>query len=512
MFTDKTEEAEVQGGGKRRIVAELANVTEEIITALILALLLVVFLARPYIIPTGSMADTLKGAHFRLRCLQCGYDYDVNFMPRDYGLRGDVPPRFKIRLGRSRCPNCGFYQLSDRLVRVSKGDKIVAAKCIYQFFEPNQWDVVVFKSPVEPKVNFIKRLVARPGETVEIVDGDVYIDGQISRKPKKVQDELWMPIYNNDYQPVKPLTGVFNGHIWKQPFDVDNSRWSVDKNDPTQFVLNAGGEQISTLVYDTSMGNDFRATYAYDDMRMYQFRPYCSDLKLRLQINSEFYGTKIGIALSKYGVTYKGWVDSGDMVISKVSKENGAEELIRKSVVNYIQVRKASTLIEFANVDHQLVLNVGSERLVYDLGTDSDAAGERKTDISPQAKIFGAGELVISHVAIFRDIHYLDNMPRNGSPDITASEGNPLTLGEDEFFVLGDNSPASLDGRLWDREGIGNNGVSYRMGIVPREYLVGKAIAVFWPSGYRPVEQLPFALIPNIGKIRVIYGGQKQGL
>ena len=508
MFTDKIEKSEGQGGGKKSIAVDIVNVLEELITAFLLTLLIVVFLIRPYIIPTGSMADTLKGAHFRLRCLQCGWRYEVNFMPREYGLRDNVIPGGKVRLGHSRCPNCGHYQLNDRMVRITKGDKILAVKCIYQFFEPNQWDVVVFKSPLEPKINFIKRLAARPGETVEIIDGDVYINGRISRKPQNIQDELWMPVYDNDYQPVRPLSGVFNGHIWKQPFDVDNSRWAVDKNDPTKFVLNTDTGQISTLVYDSSIGNDFRATYAYDDVRMYHLMPYCSDLKLRLQVEPEFDGT-IGIALSKYGHVYKAWVDSsGAMVIAAANDEGGNFELARKHID--ISSVKNDTLIEFANVDHELIFKVGDERLVHDLGREPDVTGERRTDISPQAKIFGTGNLVVSHVAIFRDIHYTKGMNRDGSEDTTASEGNPLTLGEDEFFVLGDNSPASLDGRLWDREGTGNNGVSYRMGVVPREYLIGKAVVVFWPSGFRPVEGFPFALIPNIGKMRVIYGGEKQ--
>ncbi len=506
MFSDKIETGVSKEGGKKSIAAEVVNVAEELITAFLLTLLIVVFLIRPYIIPTGSMADTLKGAHFRLRCLQCGYPYDVNFSPRDYNLPENFIPRGKIRLGRSRCPNCGFHQSGGRAVKVTKGDKILAAKCIYQFIEPKHWDVVVFKSPLSPKINFIKRLAGRPGETVEIIDGDVYINGLVSRKPKKIQSEMWMPIYDNDYQPVKPMDGVFNGHIWKQPFDVDNSRWSVDKNDPTRFVLKSGTGEVSTLVYDSSIGNDFRAGYAYNDVRMHRSMPYCSDLKMRFHVDSP--GDRIvGIALGKYGVVYKGRVDFGEMVISRVSGENGEEELARKPID--LALAKKNLLVEFANIDHELVFNVGDERLVYDLGREAGAAGERRVDISPQAKIFGSGELEVRHVAIFRDIHYISRMARNGTQAMTASEGNPITLGEDEFFVLGDNSPASLDGRLWNREGIGNNDVLYRKGVVPREYLIGKAFVVFWPSGFRPVEGFPFALIPNIGKMRVIYGGEK---
>jgi hypothetical protein len=80
-------------------------------------------------------------------------------------------------------------------------------------------------------------------------------------------------------------------------------------------------------------------------------------------------------------------------------------------------------------------------------------------------------------------------------------------LTDDEFFVLGDNSPASSDGRWWVKPGIGNNGKQFRVGIVPREYLLGKAFVVFWPSGFRPFDKFHFRLVPNMREIRLIYGG-----
>lgn len=58
-----------------------------------------------------------------------------------------------------------------------------------------------------------------------------------------------------------------------------------------------------------------------------------------------------------------------------------------------------------------------------------------------------------------------------------------LELGEDEFLLLGDNSPRSLDGRLW-----GNlPGELHRVHrhAVPRSALVGKALMIFWPHGLR---------------------------
>jgi hypothetical protein len=165
------------------------------------------------------------------------------------------------------------------------------------------------------------------------------------------------------------------------------------------------------------------------------------------------------------------------------------------------------TLVKFANVDHQLIFEFGSEKLTYDLGREPNDAGERKTDIQPQVKIFGSGKLTLSHTAIFRDIHYTGEKSPNSSRQTRATEGNPFILGKDEFFVLGDNSPNSEDCRWWNKEGIGNNRIFYRRGIVPRDYLVGKALFVYWPSGFRPFEKSRFAVIPNVGQMRFIYGG-----
>lgn len=47
----------------------------------------------------------------------------------------------------------------------------------YWFSEPERYDIVVFKFPDDESQKFVKRIIGLPGETVEIVDGEVYIDG-----------------------------------------------------------------------------------------------------------------------------------------------------------------------------------------------------------------------------------------------------------------------------------------------------------------------------------------------
>ena len=505
MFLAKNEKAGTKKPARKDIAAEVTNIFEELITAFIMALVIVTFVIRPFIIPTGSMADTLKGAHFRLRCPQCGYRYELNFEPGEYGLPRNVVPRGKIKVPHSRCPSCGYYQVGGQGLLVTKGDKILALKCLYQFFEPRRWDVVVFRYPIDPTEKFIKRLIGRPGETVEIIDGDVYIDGQISRKPPKVQKELWMPVYNNDYQPARPRAGLFNGHIWQQPFkNVAESRWMVSETDPTKFSLDSPAEQVNTLIYDTTIGNDFRATYAYNDVRRYDYMPYCSDLMVRFHADSTRQLGHVGISLSKYQNNYRAWVDvTGQMFIARM--DNGEEIILNTKSIEPFTVNQP-VLVKFANVDYRLIFEFGDEKLTYDLGRLADDLGQRRTDVKPEVKIFGSGKLTLSHIAVFRDVHYTGKFA-GSSQSGRAAEGSPLVLGKDEFFVLGDNSPVSGDGRWWSEHGRGNSGQTYRLGIVPREYLVAKALFVFWPSGFRPFAEFPFSFIPDIGRMRLIHGG-----
>lgn len=492
--------------------AEIANTFEWLITAFILAFVFRAFIMEAFRIPTGSMADTLKGAHFRLRCRQCGYSYDYGFNPGIYGYPEDyIPPPGFLRSYPSCCPSCGHNQPTGGAMPVANGDRILVLKCLYQFIEPKRWDVIVFKNPSDPNINYIKRLVGLPNETVQIIDGDVYINGQISRKPPKVQNELWMPVYNNDFQPVRPDEPTFSKHTWRQPFEnVADSKWKLGNNNLTVFYLDSPAEQINSLVYNTSVGNNFRATYAYDALDRYDQMPICSDLMVRFYVCPTDEQGRVGIALSKYQTNYRAWIDlKGQMVITKYDKDEQAIELARKPIE--LPAVDKTALVKFANVDHQLIFQFGNENLTYDLGRNIEDAGQIREDIEPRVEIFGAGKLTLSHIAIFRDIHYIEEPFPNRRNNARATKDNPFKLEKNQFFVLGDNSPNSEDARLWKSRGVANKGLApYRAGIVPRDYLVGKALFVYWPSGFKPFAKFPFGIIPNVGQMRFIYGGSNK--
>jgi len=84
------------------------------------------------------------------------------------------------------------------------GDKLFVNKFIYRFKPIQRFDVIVFKYPQNPKVDYIKRVIALEGETVQLIDGKVYINGQPIEENHKMY-----PSYDN-FGPVK----VPQGHLF----------------------------------------------------------------------------------------------------------------------------------------------------------------------------------------------------------------------------------------------------------------------------------------------------------
>lgn len=55
------------------------------------------------------------------------------------------------------------------------GEYILTDKISYRFSKPQRGDVIIFKAPVDPDVDYIKRIIGLPGERVKISDGKVII-------------------------------------------------------------------------------------------------------------------------------------------------------------------------------------------------------------------------------------------------------------------------------------------------------------------------------------------------
>ena len=145
---------------------------EAFVVAFILALLFRAFIAEAFVIPTGSMAPTLMGAHKDIDCDRCGKRFPIGASLERRG------PETEQAVVGGICPNCRHVNMLDLVNDPNhttfSGDRILVSKFAYTLHDPERWDVIVFKFPGNPKQNYIKRLVGLPNEILTIRHGDVY--------------------------------------------------------------------------------------------------------------------------------------------------------------------------------------------------------------------------------------------------------------------------------------------------------------------------------------------------
>ena len=65
----------------------------------------------------------------------------------------------------------------------NNNEYILTDKISYRFKEPKRGDVVIFKAPKNPDVDYIKRIIGLPGERIKIQNGAIYINGKKLSEP-----------------------------------------------------------------------------------------------------------------------------------------------------------------------------------------------------------------------------------------------------------------------------------------------------------------------------------------
>jgi signal peptidase I len=180
----------------------LRSVIEMGVSLVVLVSLFRSFLAGGYMIETGSMAPCLLGYHRQAVCPSCRFSFAIEGNSRAI---------------KATCPNCGRSGISvDRLSR-NDGDHLLVHRGLYEFRSPRRWEVVVFRNPNKLTQAYVKRLIALPGETVQIVDGDVYIGGEIQSKDYATQCGIRIPVFDNDFRPDDEESGWRPHWIVAQP-------------------------------------------------------------------------------------------------------------------------------------------------------------------------------------------------------------------------------------------------------------------------------------------------------
>jgi len=82
-------------------------------------------------------------------------------------------------------------------------DRILVSKVDYLFSPPSRGDVIVFKYPLEPSVDYIKRIIGLPGEVIEIHNGLVFINGEALEENYIIQHEGY------DFGPLRVPEGMY---------------------------------------------------------------------------------------------------------------------------------------------------------------------------------------------------------------------------------------------------------------------------------------------------------------
>ncbi len=214
-------------------VQSVRETVESIVVAFILAFLFRAFVAEAFVIPTGSMAPTLMGVHKDIVCEHCGKQYQSS-ASQEY--ENDV--RTHLLVVASTCPTCrglNAFDLENNANHLSfSGDRILVSKFDYVLHNPQRWDVIVFKYPLEARMNYIKRLVGLPGEQLRIKGGDVYVRTQqeqpwtIARKPPHKIRAMRQIVADTKHQPAALISAGWPS-LW-QPHSTDaatESNWKI---------------------------------------------------------------------------------------------------------------------------------------------------------------------------------------------------------------------------------------------------------------------------------------------
>jgi signal peptidase I len=424
---------------------------EAVVVAVILALIIRHFVMEAFVIPTGSMAPTLLGDHFQVACKNCHYPFTVAKREGDMGRDGEHVE--------FRCPLCGVEapenQETFHYPDVCGGNKILVNKFLYHFSPPERWNVIVFKYPKDPLAkNFIKRLVGLPGETLRIDRrGDLFVKAKgatefkLARKPRSVQDELWMPVYDALYPDLRTDPRAV---AWK-PED-DPTRWVIDHNSKGEVLTAKPGAGLATLDFQ----KEIRDHYGYNPSSSRSWgHDLVGDVRVRATVtpDKDCKAIQLSTVENHRAFTVEIPVGTGDAAILA---SNVMTNEIKRWPCRALPAGSA-TDVALGYADERLTLIVNGET-VFEW---DDPAFPAQTDSSSvRLGCVGPGGARFENVKIDRDLYYTTS----GSFDPSSRD---LEVPEGCYFVMGDNSPNSQDGRVF--------------GFVKEPHLIGRAFLVFWP-------------------------------
>jgi signal peptidase I len=402
----------------------------------------------------GSMAPSLLGRHFVQACPACRYSFPFDEIP-DTGIV---------------CPNCGFIDRRDEdniAPRLAlPGERVLLDRLSLRLRSPRRWEVVAFRRP--DGQHSVKRVVGLPGESVEIRGGDIWVDGQVVRKPLPVLQSMMVPVYSDRYRATDPkgdtheLRWRSDGALWKS---IPDGYWlpstgtavgdTVSPNAPITFLTY---QHLGCLPLPVGRSKTpVLDSYGFNQNLSRSLQPV-TDLLLRGNIRWLGNGTIVLRFWSGQHLTEIQWPVDGPLVISNDGRQTQVSETQKPRGTN----GTGSIFLGYADgraflaVDERIVIEHRCQTLSENaLIEPGNAARQQPFSIG------GSGlELRVTDLQLSRDIHYLQ----------IPGQTDHWRLQDDQFLLLGDNSPISEDARY---------GPDY--GVVTADQMLGRLIPQ--PSG-----------------------------
>lgn len=457
---------------------------ESLLIAVILAVIIRHFAVEAFEIPTGSMAPTLYGMHIWAECPNCDSEYNVAIRtdPETGDVETRITPVSEIRDGQrvvvntvrfpARCPICAYEYLAQVPEdHIRNGNKIFVDKFLYVYGKPTRFDVIVFE--FDQWKNYIKRLVGLPGETIQIFDGDLYVNGDIVRKADfpRVQEELWYEVSDSDVVE----KGLNKIPAWSEIVSEYNEAWTPLR-ERTRWSLNhPGGErEPAVLEYRRPLDNflAYNLTFGQQNSRLlvgdrrldFTATPLEGRGWIGARVRDGRFDVSLRIPVGESSAERPTVIEA----IEAVGTSSGTAQTLRETVEFALEPGRA-TEIRFENVDDQAILRVDGERIAsLDFVSCPDPSHPPERNGAYAVELAGWGvKAELREIRLYRDLYYVARSEASlqGGRDWS---GDGIRLGPGEYLALGDNSASSSDSRVW--------------GHVPERNLMGKALMVFWPA------------------------------
>jgi signal peptidase I len=460
--------------------------TVELIVVLCLSVVVVrTFSAEAYVVPTGSMAPTLLGWHREIRCSSCQSVFMVGI--EDEGQTGEAI-----------CPNCGKRGLDDGPSIECGGDRVLVEKFLFEFRRPRRWEVAVFHFPGEPSQAYVKRVVGLPGESIRINRGDVFVNDRIARKSLPEVRATRMLVHDSRFQP----NDAARFPRWVFHFDAPDGRAKTGwKHVGNRFVHERGDAAAA-------LADDWLAYKHWDAGRggygtMTDFHGYngneprdpneIKDVGMEARVTLSGSIESISIALRSCRDRFALLIPTTNARAIELMR-NGTRVPIRNRSNPFAERRlwPRTVLLEAALMDGRFQAAIDG-RLLFEPFDYDDPVSKAPTSESLLELGVRGGDLEVREMRVYRDIYYtgtLANTPRQGHGIRSG-----VKLGDDEFFVLGDNSPVSNDSRFWS-EGP----------VVRGSMFVGKPFLVHLPGELVPLSVFGRSVcwVPDPRRIRYI--------